>query len=405
MEVCANLTHAPWHQQADRRPAPCPAGHGRRPLRGLTLGGAGSRLGFVTSPAALRCVVVDDEPHLRSIMVRLLAEEGLVCRQAASGREALQELEREPAEIVVTNIRMPGMDGIQLLSELRRRWPDMGVVMVTAVSDVSSAIQCLTQGALDYVAKPFQVEDVRARVRQALEKRRLILENRDYQRNLETKVAQQASRIEELFLHAVQSLAHALEAKDTYTRGHSARVASYATAIGRTLGLDAATVQDLQIGAELHDIGKIGVREEVLHKPARLSHDEYLHIMEHTVIGEKILMPLLRDHPRVLQVVRSHHEWLDGTGVPDGLVGDAVPLVARVVSVADAFDAMTTGRPYIAPREPGSALEELRAYAGRQFDRDAVAAFERTFAAASLPIPTPGAVGALHEAALAALSR
>ena len=354
----------------------------------------------------LRCLVVDDEPHLRSILERLLTAEGYACRATGTGREALRELEREPAELIVTDIRMPEMDGIELLAEVRQRWPDTGVVMVTAVSDVSSAIWCLTQGALDYVAKPFQVDDVKARVRQALEKRRLILENRDYQHNLENRVEQQARRIEQLFLEGVQSLAHALEAKDAYTRGHSARVASYADAIARTLGLDATTLEDLRIGAELHDVGKIGVREEVLHKPSPLSHEEYMHIMEHPVIGEKILTPLLRDRPRVLQIVRSHHERLDGTGLPDGLRGEQVPHVARIVSVADAFDAMTTGRPYIAARRPEVALEEMHRWAGRQFDREAVAAFERTFADVSrLPIPTPIAVGALHEAAVAALAR
>jgi response regulator RpfG family c-di-GMP phosphodiesterase len=355
---------------------------------------------------ALRCLVVDDEPHLRSILERLLTSEGLVCRSAASGREALRELEREQAELVVSDIRMPEMDGIQLLAEVRWRWPDTGVVMITAVSDVSSAIWCLTQGALDYVAKPFQVDDVKARVRQALEKRRLILENRDYQHNLEKRVEQQSRRIEQLFLEGVQSLAHALEAKDTYTRGHSARVSSYVTGIAQALGLDGATIADLEIGAELHDVGKIGVREEILNKSARLSRDEYLHIMEHTVIGEKILAPLLKDHPRVLQMARSHHERLDGSGLPDGLKGDAIPLVARIVSVADAFDAMTTGRPYMTARTPVVALAELRAAVGRQFDGEVVAAFERKYADVTrLPIATPIAVGALHDAAIAALLR
>ena len=354
----------------------------------------------------MSCLVVDDEPHLRSILARLLSAEGFACRQAGNGREALAELEREPADLVVSDIRMPEMDGIQLLPEVRRRWPDTAVVMVTAVSDVKSAIWCLTQGALDYVAKPFQVEDVQARVRQALEKRRLILENRDYQQNLERKVDVQARRIEELFVVGVQSLAHALEAKDPYTHGHSARVASYATTVARSLGLAVPALEELRIGAELHDVGKIGVRESVLNKPAKLTDPEYLHIMEHTVIGERILTPLLRDRPRVLQIVRSHHERLDGTGLPDHLKGDALPLVARVASVADAFDAMTTGRPYVAARSPAAALEELRASAGAQFDREIVAAFERTFTDVSLlPIPTPIAVGALHDAALAALTR
>jgi putative two-component system response regulator len=360
----------------------------------------------VPDSGPVSCLVVEDEPRLRSLLARLLTDGGFVCRTASDGLEALRELEREPADLVMSDIRMPEMDGVQLLAEVRTRWPDTAVVMVTAVSDVSQAVWCLTRGALDYVAKPFQLEEVKARVRQALEKRRLILENRDYQHNLEHKVSVQAHRIEELFVRAVQSLAHALEAKDTYTRGHSARVAAYAAGIARTLGLDEAERAELQLGAELHDVGKIGVREEVLRKPARLTHEEYLHIMEHTVIGEQILNPLLADHPRVLGIVRSHHERFDGGGLPDGLAGAAIPLLARIVTVADAFDAMTTGRPYVPARPPGPAFEELRAEAGKQFDHDVVRAFERTFAdPAGLPIATPIAVGALHEAAIAALSR
>jgi len=354
----------------------------------------------------MSCLVVDDEPRLRSILTRLLTSEGFACREAGSGREALEAMASEPADLVVSDIRMPEMDGTQLLAALREGWPDTAVVMVTAVSDVASATLCLTQGALDYVAKPFQVEDVRARVRQALEKRRLILENRDYQHNLERKVEAQAQRISELFVQGVQSLAHALEAKDPYTRGHSARVATYATGVARALGLDAVLVEELRLGAELHDVGKIGVREAVLNKPARLTEEEYLHIMEHTVIGEKILTPLLRDRPRILQIVRSHHEKVGGGGLPDGLAGEAIPLPARIVTVVDAFDAMTTGRAYRPARAPAAALEELRREAGSQFDGRLVEVFERAFPdLRQLPISTPVSVGALHEAAIAALAR
>jgi len=333
-------------------------------------------------------------------MARVLKGEGFECRQAASGQDAIAILEREPFDLAVLDIQMPGMDGTQLLAEIRLRWPETGVVMVTAVSDVRTAVSCLTHGALDYVAKPFEIEEVRARVRQALEKRRLIRENRDYQLHLEERVMQQAARIEELFVLGVHSLVQALEAKDRYTRGHSARVAVYAVGIARQLGLDEATQTEIQLGGELHDIGKIGVREAVLQKPGPLSEDEYLHVMEHPVLGERILAPLLRDHPVVLSVVRSHHERLDGAGLPDHLQGEAIPLVARIASVADAFDAITTGRPYMRLRPPEEAVAELRRCVGWQFDPRCVDAFVSAYPDVQrLPIPTPDVV-AQHQASL-----
>jgi len=348
----------------------------------------------------IRCLVVDDETAVRNVMVRVLTGEGFACRQAASGLDALGLLDAEPFDLAVLDIQMPGMDGTELLAEIRTRWPETGVVMVTAVSEVGTAVACLTQGALDYVAKPFEIDEVRARVRQALEKRRLLRENRDYQLHLEERVEQQAARIEELFVLGVHSLVQALEAKDRYTRGHSARVAVYAEEIARQLGLDEGTRAELRLAGELHDIGKIGVREGVLLKPGPLTEDEYLHVMEHPVLGERILAPLLRDHPIVTSVVRSHHERLDGAGLPDHLQGDAIPLVARIASVADAFDAITTGRPYMRSRSPDDAVAELRRCAGWQFDPVCVEAFARAYPDVThLPIPTPDVV-AQHRASL-----
>ena len=339
----------------------------------------------------LRCLVVEDEAMIRNGLTRLLEGRGYDVRSAGNGEEALELLEMIPADLVVSDIEMPGMDGVSLLKEVRSRWPETGVLMITGQTDVHTAVSCLALGALDYITKPFQLEEVRARVTQALEKRALILQNQFYQKHLEERVTEQALRIRELSVVAVQALAHALEAKDSYTRGHSARVCAYARAIAQELELPEHLVHDLRIGAELHDIGKIGVRELILLKPSKLTDAEYDHIKLHPVIGERILGPLLHDQPSSLQVVRSHHERPDGLGFPDGLKGDAIPLVARITAVADTFDAMTSVRPYRDAKTAEGAVEEMRKVAGTQLDREAVAAFLRAYPDVSkLPIATPG---------------
>jgi len=338
----------------------------------------------------MRGLVVDDEPRLRRVLVRLLAGEGFTCAEAGSGVEALRELEKEPAPLVISDLRMPEMDGVTLLREIIMRWPETAVIVVTAVAEVESALACLQMGALDYVAKPFHLDEVRARVSQALDKRRLITENRSYQQSLEDRVEAQARRIEELFLEGVHALVYALEAKDAYTRGHSMRVANYSVEIARALALDSDLIDTIALGSELHDVGKIGVSESVLHKAGKLTDAEYRHIMEHTVIGARILGPLMRDAPGALAIVRSHHERLDGSGSPDGLKGKQIPFEARLVSVADAFDAMTSVRPYRPSLAVNHAMRELEEGKGIQFDPDIVNAFLRAFQeGASLPIPTP----------------
>src|SRR2546426_5392986 len=353
-------------------------------------------------PNAVKCLVVDDEPRLRRVLVRLLEGEGFTCAEAGSGVEALEMMQQDPVPLVISDLRMPQMDGVTLLRELLAKWPDTAVLVVTAVAEVESAVACLQLGALDYVAKPFHLDEVRARVMQALDKRRLILENRMYHQQLEDRVQEQARRIEELSLERLQALVHFLEEKDTYLRGHSVRVANYALAIARMMQLDKDKIDTIVLGAELHDLGKIGVSEAVLHKPGKLSDDEYRHIMDHPVIGARILGPLMRDAPAALAIVRSHHERLDGKGFPDGLKGDEIPLEVRVVTVADSFDAMTSLRPYRPALVFDTAAQELLDGKGVQFERAVVDAFLRAFPnAASLPmaspelrplhLPTPGA--------------
>ena len=348
-----------------------------------------SSLSMVSEHA--RCLVVDDEPRLRQVLVHLMQNDGFTCREAGNGAEALEILQREPIPLVLSDLRMPRIDGIELLRQTRMRYPDTAVVMITAVADVEVAVSCLAMGAMDYLTKPFHLEEVRARVTQALEKRRLILENRDYQERLEERVAVQARRLEELFLASVQSLAEALEVKDPYTRGHSIRVSHLSSAIARTMELDIEMVRQIELGAQVHDIGKIGVREAVLNKPGALTDEEYAHIMTHMLVGWRILAPLLGEAPMALNIVRSHHERWDGRGMPDRLAGEAIPLEARIAAVADSFDAMTSGRPYRgAQLGIAEAISEVERCSGTQFDP----AIVRAFLAAIESGAIPGAVAA-----------
>jgi putative nucleotidyltransferase with HDIG domain len=329
---------------------------------------------------APRCLVVDDDAAVRRSIARVTEALGLAPLQAANGNEALALLSVEgEVPLIISDVNMPGLSGLGLLEEVHRRYPDTAVLMLSGVSDVKTAVACLDKGALDYIAKPAVLEEVRARVAKALEKRDLILQKRFYQENLELRVRAQASRIKELFLQGVQTLAHALEAKDAYTSGHSMRVSRYAVATAVRLGITGERLEEVRLGAELHDIGKIGTREAVLNKPGPLTDEEFAHITEHTTLGERILAPLARENPTVLQIVRNHHERLDGRGFPDRLEGDLIPVEARIVCVVDAFDAMTTNRAYRPSRTPDAAFEELNRCAGSHFDPQVVRAFQSAF--------------------------
>lgn len=328
------------------------------------------------------CLVVDDDPVVRTTLCRVLQSQGLDCREAESGRAALELLATSgEVALVVSDVNMPEMNGIALLREIRRLYPDTAVIMLTGVTEVSTAVECLQQGAMDYLAKPVLVEEVRARADQALEKRRLILENRflqqSYQERLEAQVRALDQKNKEQFVGQIQMAVRMLEKRDEYTRGHSGRVAQYAVKTAVQLGYTGSLLDEFQLGGELHDIGKIGTRDAVLNKPDRLTDEEFEEIKRHTVEGEEILEPLRREHPIVMQIVRWHHERMDGSGFPDGLVGEAIPEAARIVCVVDAFDAMTTTRAYREHLAPAAAMVELRRCAGPQFDPRVVAAFAK----------------------------
>jgi response regulator RpfG family c-di-GMP phosphodiesterase len=352
------------------------------------------------SPDAPYCLVVDDEPRLRQVLMHLMRNDGFRCLEAQDGEEALAVLARHTVTLVMSDLRMPKLDGIGLLREIRAQWPDAAVVMITAVADVEVAVSCLAMGAMDYLTKPFHLQEVRARVAQALEKRRLVLENRGYQQGLQEKIAIQAHRLEELFLASVQSLAEALEVKDPYTRGHSVRVSHYSVVIAREMGLDGELLRRIELGGHVHDIGKIGVREDVLNKPGKLTNEEYQHIMTHPMVGWRILAPLLGEMPEALNIVRSHHERFDGRGIPDGLKGHEIPLEARIAAAADSFDAMASDRPYRPGLSMEDALAEIQRCKGSQFDPDVVDALMRAVAGGRFTlIPRAGAHAAVMAVA------
>jgi putative nucleotidyltransferase with HDIG domain len=338
--------------------------------------------------ATARCLIVDDDAQVRQVLSRVIATQGLSPIEASSGADALSLLKRVgEVPLCISDIYMPEMDGVTFLREALQRYPDMAIIMLTGMAEVNTAVECLKLGALDYISKPVIIEEVRARLNKALEKRRLILENRFYQQTLELRVQDLDRKNRSSLINGVQMLVQALEAKDAYTSGHSSRVSRYAMKTAVLLGFTDDALEHIRLGGELHDIGKIGTREFILNKPGPLSPEEFQHIKEHSALGEKILAPFLSQSPVVLRIVRSHHERIDGSGFPDALRGGQIPLEARVVAVVDAFDAMTTNRAYRPQLPITKAVEELRRCAGVHFDAEVVEAFLRAHGNGSqLPI-------------------
>ena len=319
-------------------------------------------------------LIVDDEKTIRSLLRKKLSSEGYHCCESGSAGQALEELRRDTFSLVLLDIKMPGKSGTELLPEIKSIYPDTAVVMVTATDDINVAIQCMKRGAYDYITKPFNLEEVILSVDRTLEKRQLELEIKEYQQHLEEKVAEQAKKIRSAFLNAIAALAYALEAKDKYTSGHSQRVADIAASIAKGMGLPQELIDRVRLAGLLHDIGKIGVREFILNKPGRLTDEEFRHVQEHPETGERILAPITDDED-ILTSVRSHHERYNGSGYPNGLKDTQIVLLARILAVADAYEAMTSERPYRKAMNEKTASSEIERGKGTQFDPEVADAF------------------------------
>jgi putative two-component system response regulator len=330
-------------------------------------------------------LVVDDERLVNAIMARYLSQVGYTCVAAHSGKEALEMLQQHPCSLALCDIRMPGMDGIELLKRIKKLDDEIAVIMVSAVDNREVAVEAMRAGAYDYVIKPFHLEEVLISVQRALENRRLTLERKEYQRNLEKKVeertrelAEKNEELQRLFISAIESIVLTLQAKDEYTEGHSRRVSAHASAIARELGLPEEDVENIRRAALLHDLGKVGTKDSILNKPGKLTDEEGDHIRLHPLIAASILQPItpLRE---IITYIKHVHEAYDGSGYPDGLEGEDIPLGARIISVADVFDAMTSRRPYRAAMEAEVVLEHIQNEAGRQFDPVVVETFLKIY--------------------------
>ena len=303
-------------------------------------------------------LVVEDEAPNLTLLVRLLTVEGYDVRTAVDGESALAAIERDSPDIILLDVELPGLDGFEVCRRVKqapatRLTP---VVMITRLQAREHRIEAINAGADDCLAKPFDAEELRARVRSLVRLKR-------YTDDFESA--------EEVIL----SLALTIEARDPYTDGHCQRIANYASALGEELSLANDDLAALTRGGYLHDIGKIAIPDAVLQKPAPLTEAEFDLMKQHTIIGERLCGNLRLLGP-VRSIVRHHHERLDGTGYPDGLQGEHVPLLAQIVSIADVYDAITTTRPYRAALSPERAYEELRHdvnYGARR--RDLVEAF------------------------------
>jgi len=321
-----------------------------------------------------RILIVDDEEPICAIIAQRLKREGCSCVTAHNGKEALQHFYRDKFSLIISDINMPEMNGIELLKRVKRLNPHTMVIIITAYPKIAVAREAIQLGAYDFIIKPIDLDLMVFSVEKAFEKKKLEKEVETYHKFLEKLVEAKTTELQtallilkKTHLDSVKVLTGAIEAKDPYTRGHSERVRSLSIRIGIRLGLNGKRLEDLIFGALLHDIGKIGIKDGVLQKPGQLSPEEYRHVQEHPLIGVRILEAFDFFKDKVL-MIRHHHEHFDGRGYPDRLVGEEIPLEARIIAISDAFDAMTSLRPHRANMPVETALKEMKEGVGRQFD-------------------------------------
>src|SRR5499433_3450522 len=334
------------------------------------------------TPSKPRLLIVDDEAEVRGVLCDLLSA-AYECGEAASAEEAITELREKDYQLVISDITMSGMSGLEMLPHVKVVSPETVIIMISGVQTIESAIHALRLGAFDYLMKPFDLRQAEAAVSRALGHHELIVAKRRYENQLEELVEQRTHEldqaldsVENAYRATLRALTAALETRDAETHGHSERVVTFSLRLGREYGLTGPQMKALEFGSLLHDIGKIGVPDAVLRKPAKLTDEEWELMREHPLHGQQILrgIDFLSGAARV---VAQHHEKWDGSGYPLGLKGTEIDICARIFAVADAFDAITSDRVYRQGRPYAAAAQELDEWAGRQFDPQVVDAFHR----------------------------
>jgi response regulator RpfG family c-di-GMP phosphodiesterase len=329
-----------------------------------------------------RLLIVDDEAEVRGVLHDLLSGP-YQCGEAASAEDAIAELRKNDYQLVISDITMSGMSGLEMIPHVKVVSPDTVIVMISGMQTIESAINALRLGAFDYLMKPFDLRQAEAAVSRALDHHELIAAKRRYENHLEELVTQRTAELddalnslENAYRSTLRALTAALETRDAETHGHSERVVTFSLRLGREYGLTSHEMKALEFGSLLHDIGKIGVPDAILRKPAKLTDEEWIKMREHPLHGQQILRGI-KFLEGASRVVAQHHEKWDGSGYPLGLKNEEIDICARIFSVADAFDAITSDRVYRKGRPYQAAAEELNEWIGRQFDPKVVEAFHR----------------------------
>jgi putative nucleotidyltransferase with HDIG domain len=326
-------------------------------------------------------LVVDDEEAIREVVSTMLESKGYQCTAVSNGRAAQDQVKRQTPDLILSDMIMPEMDGIKLLDWVRQYDPEVPVIMVTAMHDISTALEAIRRGAYDYILKPFEKDQLFMGVGRALQHRRLIIENRSYQRNLEQLVEERTAQLtgaitqlEQSYDDTLEALGSALDLKDAETEGHCQRVTAFTISIAKAVPVPNPYLSVLARAAFLHDIGKMAIPDGILRKPGPLDDHEKQIMRKHCEIGYNMLIriPFLRD---AAEIVLAHQEFFDGSGYPRSLKGEQIPVGARIFTIADSLDAMISDRPYRKALPLNHAREEIRRCSGTQFDPKMVEVF------------------------------